>query len=100
MENMKVNEAQRIAAEIRNKYAKPFESTKWTDIYNSEDEIIADLKIIHIPGKNEQIFSFAPLYAGYEYIHSFAKQVQSGKELTEKQMKQCKRLALEIKKMV
>lgn len=38
------------------------------------------------------------LYKGYEYIHSFAKQVQNGKTLSEKQIRQCKRLALEIKK--
>lgn len=37
-------------------------------------------------------------YKGYEYIHSFAKRVQDGKELSDAQMRQAKRIASEIKK--
>jgi len=71
-------------------------ATKWTDVYASEAELIADLSTLHIPGQNEKM-PVPAVYKGYEYIHGFAKRVQAGNELTESQMKQAKRLAVEIK---
>lgn len=81
--------------ELDAKYNKNLLKVEWNLIYKDELEILEDLKKIKIP-----ICGFPPTgtYVGYEYIHSFAKQVQGGKHLSEKQMKQCKRLALEIKK--
>mgnify|MGYP003289337787 CR=1 FL=1 len=74
-------------------------SVKWNQIYQSEAEILNDLKQIHIP-ESKELYLVGKLYKGYNYIHSFAKQVQNGKVLSDKQMTQCKRLALEIKKAV
>lgn len=77
---------------------RPGKKYKWTDIYDSENEIINDLKLV-----DEEVFmktfnAFAPWYKGYEFIHSFSKQIAQGKTLSPKQMTQCKRLASEIKK--
>lgn len=93
-----LRQAQSIIRKIDSKYNNGLNSVKWNDIYNSEDEMVEDLKNIHVPVNNE--FPLVHLYGGYEYIHSFAKQVQNGKILSEKQIRQCKRLALEIKKAV
>ncbi len=90
--------AQIIVKKIDAKY-NSLDSVSWNKIYNSETEIVEDLKQIHIPDKSEPLAVYR-LYKGYEYIHSFAKQVQNEKTLSEKQLKQCKRLALEIKKAV
>jgi len=83
---------------VENRYASigpvPFER-----IYDSEQELLADLRVVHIMTRLElAMFGSVPPYKGYEYIHSFAKTVQNGAELSEKQMKQAKRLAKEIKK--
>lgn len=71
---------------------------KWTDIYTSEEELISDLISIDTEIGEDVINPFAPYYTGYEYIHSFAKQLQNGRTLSDKQMTQAKRLAKEIKK--
>lgn len=92
-----LRKAQVIVRKIDDKYRKNLDSVKWSTVYYSEAEIVEDLKKIRIPEKGELIAVYR-LYAGYEYIHSFARWVQNGKTLTEKQMRQCKRLALEIKK--
>ena len=89
--------AQIIVRKIDAEYRTSLNSVKWNDIYQFETEIVEDLKQIHIPAK-EEIYTISKLYKGYEYIHSFAKQAQSGKTLSDKQIAQCKRLALEIKK--
>lgn len=91
--------AQIAVRKIEAEFCKNFNSIKWNEIYQSEDEIVEDLKQIHIP-KKEDLYKIGGLYKGYEYIHSFAKQVQSGKTLSDKQMTQCKKLAFEIKKAV
>ena len=70
-------------------------SIKWTDLYKTEAEIVEDLKRIRIPKSNRNL-----VYNGYEFIHSFARQVQNGKSLSDKQMVQAKRLAEEIKRAV
>ncbi len=93
----KLKEAQIIIGKIDTKFNSTLNPVKWNEIYTSEEEIINELKQIHIPEKNEW-FGINPLYKGYEYIHSFAKQVQNGRTLTDKQTTQCKRLATEIKK--
>jgi argonaute-like protein implicated in RNA metabolism and viral defense len=65
----------------------------WKDVYNTEEDIINDLMVIDYEEKNVMFFD-----SGYEYIHSFARRVQGGKELTPAQMRQAKRLAVEIRK--
>lgn len=97
MKMLKLREAQMICNNIEFTYKKTINAVKWNEIYQSEIDIINDLKFIHIPS-NKEMVAFHTLYKGYEYIHSFAKQVQSDKILSEKQIMQCKRLALEIKK--
>lgn len=92
-----INKARKIIMEIDFKYNSESKKIKWNDIYNSINEILEDLEHIHIPKKMPYL-GMSPLYKGYEYINSFAKQVQNGKTLSEKQITQCKRLALEIKK--
>lgn len=93
-----LRQAQIISRNIENQYRNMFDKTvKWTEIYNSESAIVDDLKNIHVP-ENKDITKVMYLYSGYEYIHNFAKLIQNNKALTEKQMIQCKRLALEIKK--
>lgn len=77
---------------------RPNKKHKWTDIYNNEDEIIEDLKHVEAKAFMTILNPFAPWYRGYEFIHSFAKQVKEGKTLSPKQITQCKRLASEIKK--
>lgn len=69
----------------------------WTEVYNTEEDIINDLMIIDY-NQNPVYISRQHFYRGYEYIHSFARRVQSGKDLTPAQMKQAKRLAVEIRK--
>ena len=85
--------AQIIVRKIDAEYRTNLNSVKWNNVYKSETEIVEDLKQVHIPAK-EEIYTISNLYKGYEYIHSFAKQVQNGKILSDKQMAQCKRLAL------
>ena len=94
---MNVNKAKTIAQKTEYQYRKNITEVNWTDVYNSEAEIIEDLKKVHIPGHKEE-YLILGLYNGFQYIHSFAQRVQAGKELTEKQLLQCKRLAVEIKK--
>ena len=95
VDSMNIKKAQINISKVQNKFAT-VSKVKWTDVYSSESEIINDLLRIHIPRISE--WCGITFYKGYEYIHSFAKQVQSGKVLSEKQLIQCKRLALEIKK--
>lgn len=92
-----LRKAQVIVGQIDSKYRTNLNPVKWSTVYNSEAEIVEDLKKIRIPEKGEPMAVYR-LYSGYEYIHSFARWVQNGKPPTEKQMRQCKRLALEIKK--
>lgn len=73
-------------------------SIAWSKVYASEADLVDDLRAVHVPDKSEWCGAASILYRGYEYIHSFAKRVQMGAELTEAQMRQAKRLAKEIKK--
>ena len=69
-------------------------SCKWSDIYDTEEELIQDMysdKLV-IDGN-------APVHKvcrGYEYIASFRDYYQKHHSLTEKQLRQLKRLASEI----
>jgi len=91
---MKLHEAQMTCNRIESDYF--FKGrVKWTDVFENEDQLIQALKSIYIPKSRT-----APLYTfkGYAYIYSFAYYVQKGWTLSAKQITQCKRLALEIKK--
>ena len=94
-----LRKAQVISRKVQFNYKKTIDNVKWSEIYTSEQEIIEDLKKIHIP-KDSELSLLRNIYSGYEFIHSFSKQVKSGEALSEKQMIQCKRLSLEIKKAV
>lgn len=62
----------------------------YTEYFESQEEMIETLKLI-IPekvGKHIQ---------GFAYIQGFAKTVRDGKELSPKQITQCKRIASQIK---
>lgn len=90
---MNLRKAQILCSKIDAQYG--INGTKWNDVYSSEQELLDDLKNIYIP-KNKT----APVgtFKGYEYIYSFAYYVQKGWELSDKQIRQAKRLAKEIKK--
>ena len=72
-------------------------STKWTDIYNSEEELLQDMLKTK---SNPNTTYYHQLVKGYEYIESFKAYYQKYGHLTEKQMIQLKRLAPEIHKNV
>lgn len=62
----------------------------YTEYFESEEEMIETLKLV-IPekvGKHIQ---------GFAYIQGFAKTVRDGKQLSKKQITQCKRIASQIK---
>lgn len=92
---MNIREAQRICREVEAQYGAPVKSVKWTQIYSDEQALIKELAGINVPANN---IAPAYTYIGYEYVHSFAKRVQDGRELTGGQIKQAKRLALQIHK--
>lgn len=71
---------------------KAFNSrVKWTEYFQDEQELLNTLKMI------DKEIKFEDHIDGYEYINSFARQIRCGKILTEKQVRQCKRLASQIK---
>lgn len=96
---MNLRQAQNICTELE---AERFRltrgdqvSVKWNDVYSSEEALVEAIKGVAIPSN-----MVAPncTFKGYGYIFSFAKRLQDGKELTEAQLRQAKRLAFEIKK--
>ncbi|MBQ4447445.1 MAG: hypothetical protein II897_04040 [Clostridia bacterium] len=94
---MDLRKAQTICNKIDGEYAmaQMRGNVEWTEVFENEDAIIAALRDIAIPQKR-----IAPVgtFKGYEYIYSFAFYAQKGWNLREAQMRQCKRLAVEIKK--
>lgn len=70
-------------------------SIKWNDIYDTEQELIQDLfnNKVHTDEDNVPDYQICK---GYAYIKSLRQYYLKYKELTEKQMKQLKRLAYEI----
>lgn len=61
---------------------------KWNEIYDSEEELVAELLKSGDYQKRDT--------KGYVYLESFKARVMSGTPLTEKQMVQLKRLAVEV----
>ena len=70
---------------------------KWTDFYKTETELLNVLK----NANNDKIKSLVDkrYIKGYEYILSFKKQLDQQKELSDKQITQLKRLAIEVYKI-
>ena len=62
----------------------------YTEYFESEEELIETLKLV-IPEKVGQHIK------GFGFIKGFAKTVRDGKELSKKQVTQCKRIASQIK---
>lgn len=62
----------------------------YTEYFSSEEEMIETLKLI-IPEKVGQHIQ------GFAYIKGFSKAVREGRELSPKQVTQCKRIASQIK---
>lgn len=62
----------------------------YTEYFNTEEELIETLKLI-IPEKVGQHIK------GFGFVRGFAKTVRDGKELSPKQLTQCKRVASQIK---
>lgn len=92
---MTLSQAQKICSDVDAKYMASIKKVKWTDIYISEQDMLEELKEVNIP-ENRTAPSYT--YKGYEFIYSFAYYLKQGWKLSEKQIAQCKRLALEIKK--
>lgn len=73
---------------LNNKYVSNYaERIKWTDIYDSEGELINDL--LHITIRK----TYPNPTKGYEYLSSFQNRLKAGNSLTDKQMTMLKRLA-------
>lgn len=64
----------------------------WTDYYSTEAELVEALKAIN--ADEHQYPYLVP--KGYVYIQSFQRQLLGGRDLTDKQMTQLKRMAYEI----
>lgn len=70
-------------------------SCKWSDIYDTEEELVKDLfneKIL----TDEDTHCMSKVCKGYEYIKSFRKFYKKNGYLTPKQIIQLKRLAYEM----
>ena len=95
---MTLKKKKKICQEIEAEYAikRLSNSIKWTDVFSTEQEMLSALGKIYIPKSRT-----APAYTfkGYELIYSYAYYVQKGWTLSDKQITQCKRLAVEIKKV-
>ena len=82
--------------EIENKITevdrtKAFNSkVPYTEYFESEEEMIETLKLVIPERVGEHI-------KGFGYVRGFAKTVRDGKELSKKQVTQCKRVASQIK---
>ena len=73
-----------ITGKLNNQYS---DSIKWTDIYDSEEELVNDL--LHITIRK----TYPDPTKGYEYLSSFQNKLKAGNSLTDKQMTMLKRLA-------
>ena len=62
----------------------------YTEYFESEEELIETLKLV-IPENVGQHIN------GFKFIEGFAKTVREGRELSKKQITQCKRIASQIK---
>lgn len=91
---MTLNRKYRVAGEVRARYGGGLRKVRWNEVFSTEEELVEALKDMEII--EEKDMPYTPIYTGYLYINSFSKRVKSGKDLTEKQMTQAKRLAVEI----
>ena len=73
-----------ITEKLNNNYS---DSIKWTDIYDSEDELINDLLCITIRG------TYPNPTKGNVYLSSFQVRLKRNESLTAKQMSMLKRLS-------
>lgn len=62
----------------------------YTEYFESQEEMIETLKLV-IPERVGQHIN------GFSYVKGFAKTVREGRELSKKQVTQCKRIASQIK---
>ena len=83
---------------LNEKYPESLKKEKWTDFFDSEEDIVKSLMNIKIFDESKIMCGMTPAYTGYIYIHSFAQRVQSGKELTKPQLTQAKRIAKQIRR--
>lgn len=65
---------------------------KWNEIYDTEEELIHDLKCIDV----SPLQPMHKIPMGYEFLQSFQSRVNKDIALTEKQMTQLKRLAVSV----
>ena len=68
-------------------------SVKWTELYESEGALIADMLKTK---SNPKEVPYWRLVKGYEYIESFKRYYAKNGKLTDKQMVQLKRLAKNV----
>lgn len=68
---------------------------KWNDLFKNEEELVEALKQIDVNKFNQLCNRY--IVKGYQYIESFVKRVNAGRDLTPAQMRQLKRLAREVK---
>lgn len=73
-----------VTEKLNNNYS---DSIKWTDIYDSEDELINDLLCITIRG------TYPNPTKGNVYLSSFQSRLKRNERLTDKQISMLKRLA-------
>ena len=76
----------------------------WTDFYNSEEELLDDIKNLNLDNINimNQVNHYTPTteaFIGEDFCWSISRILKNGNELTMKQIKECKRLSPEIKKI-
>lgn len=67
------------------------ESIKWSEIYQSEEDLVEDLKDIDIDKYKRRG------YKGYEYVESYQKYLVVKGVLTKNQIRQLKRISKWIK---
>lgn len=66
------------------------ERVPYTEYFNSEEELIDTLKLVIPERVGEHI-------KGFGFVRGFAKTVREGRDLSKKQLTQCKRVASQIK---
>lgn len=78
-------------------YIRLTRKTRWTDFYNTEEELLRDMLLTL---SDEKTTPYYKLVKGYGYIDSFKRYYAKNRCLTPKQMTQLKRLAGEVYKNV
>lgn len=70
-------------------------SLRWSDIFGSEEELIEAMNHEKVLS-DEKVVPHYKLCRGYQYINSFRTYYKKNGRLTESQMRQLKRLAVEL----